>query len=322
MLQAIRKHLSGAGYLEVETPRLARTPIPESHIELFRTTLRSPTGAREDLFLLPSPEYWLKQLIASGTGNIFEIARCFRNVEEETPHHRREFSMLELYTMDADAADSIALTEELIRAVVAETEPSLLDPDTRATLRESTPYPRMTMCEAFHRFAGFDLEAHLSLESLSRAAGDMGMQASEEESWEDLFQRLFLSHVEPELPTERPLFLTDYPAAIPTLARQKPGTPWADRWELYFRGQEVANCYGEETNPEEIATFMATEAARKEAHSLEPHPVDSGYLQRPGERLPRCSGIALGIDRLIMTLANLSSLGGVIYFPISDIVGK
>jgi len=230
--------------------------------------------------------------------------------------------MLEFYTMDADAEDSITVTEELIRAVVAEVDPDLLDPGIRATLRDSSPYPTMSMAEAFARYAGIDLESHLSRPALSGAAEGLGMRISEEESWDDLFQRLFLTYVEPELPTERPLFLTDYPGAIPTLARRKPGTPWADRWELYFHGQEVANCYGEETDPEEIATFMADEAARKEAHSLEPHPVDPGYLQRPGERLPRCSGVALGIDRLIMTLANLSSLSGVIYFPISDIVSK
>jgi lysyl-tRNA synthetase class 2 len=322
VLSAIRSHLGGAGYLEVETPRLARAPIPESHIELFRTTFRSPAGTREELFLLPSPEYWLKQLLAAGSGNIFEIARCFRNVEEVSPYHRREFSMLEFYTLDTDAEGSIALTEELIRAVVAEVDGDLLDPEIRSTLRDSTPYPTMSMADAFYRFAGIELESHLSMESLSRAAREMGMRVSEEEGWEDLFQRLFLTHVEPQLPTERPLFLTDYPAAIPTLARQKPGTPWADRWELYFRGQEVANCYGEETNPEEIALFMADEAARKQAHSVEPHPVDPGFLQRPGQRLPRCSGVALGVDRLIMTLADLSSLDGVIYFPISDIVGK
>lgn len=317
--------MSAAGYLEVETPRLARTPIPESHIELFRTTLRSRKGGEEDLFLLPSPEYWLKQLIAAGSGSVFEIARCFRNVEEVTPHHRREFSMLEFYTLDADAADSIAITEELIRGVVAQVDqvdPTFVAPEVRASLRDSSPYPTMTMAEAFERFGGVGLESHLTRDALSRAAIQLGMRVSEEESWEDLFQRIFLTHVEPELPTDRPLFLTDYPAAIPTLARQKPGTPWADRWELYFKGQELANCYGEETEPERIATFLADEAARKEAHSLEPHPVDPGYLQRPGERLPRCSGVALGVDRLIMTLANLSSLSGVIYFPISDIVGK
>jgi lysyl-tRNA synthetase class 2 len=319
---AIRHYLTRTGYLEVETPRLAQTPIPESHIELFGTTLRRPGAEERELYLLPSPEYWLKRLIAAGSGNIFEIARAFRNLEESGPYHRPEFTMLEFYTMEADSADSVPITEELLRSVAAETEEGLIDPGIRERLRESDPYPVMTMAEAFHRYAEVDLEANLTLQAISRAARRLGLRVSEEESWEDLFQRLFLTFVEPELPTERPLFLTEYPAAVPTLARGIPGTPWADRWELYFRGQEVANCYGEETDPERIATFMADEAAKKQAHSLAPHPVDPEYLQKPGERLPRCSGVALGVDRFIMALANESSLDGVIYFPISDIVGK
>ncbi len=319
---SIRHYLSRTGYLEVETPRLAPTPIPESHIELFKTTLRQPGSQERELYLLPSPEYWLKRLVAAGSGNIFEIARAFRNLEERGPYHRPEFTMLEFYTMEADSADSIAITEELLRTAAAEIEEGLIDPGIRESLGESDPYPVLTMSEAFHRYAEVDLEENLTSEAISRTARRRGLGVSEEESWEDLFQRLFLTFVEPELPTERPLFLTHYPAAIPTLSRQIPGTPWADRWELYFRGQEVANCYGEETDPERIATFMADEAAKKQAHGWMPHPVDAGYLQRAGERLPSCSGVALGVDRLIMVLASESSLDGVFYFPISDIVGK
>ncbi|MFW6214428.1 MAG: EF-P lysine aminoacylase GenX [Alkalispirochaetaceae bacterium] len=320
--QAIRAVLREAGYLEVETPRLAETPIPESHIELFRTRLRPRRGVERDLFLLPSPEYWLKQLLAAGSGNIFEIARAFRNVEESGPYHRHEFTMLEYYTVDADAADSIAITEDILRSVAGRVEPADLDPGVADALRSPEPFTRMTMAEAFSRYAGIDLEANLTREAIARSAATMEMRVSPQESWEDLFNRIFLNEVEPELPTETPLFITHYPAAIPTLARQIPATPWADRWELYFRGQEIANCYGEERDPERIAEFLAREAARKEAESLEPHPVDPRYLQGPGGRLPRCSGVALGVDRLIMVLGGLPSLDGVIYFSISDTMSK
>ena len=275
-----------------------------------------------ELFLLPSPEYWLKQLLAAGSGNIFEIARAYRNMEEHGSHHEPEFTMLEFYTVNADSEDSIAITEELLRAVAAQTPEELLNREVAEALRRSDPYPTMSVAEAFHRYARIDLQENLPRERLARTMVDRGMRVSEEERWDDLFHRIFLSYVEPELPTDRPLFLTDYPAAIPTLARRKPGTPWADRWELYFRGVELANCYGEETDRERIATFLAEEAVLKEHRGGSLHPVDPGYLQRPGETLPRSSGVALGVDRLIMLLGGLNSLDGVIYFPISDIVTK
>ena len=319
---AIRRHLTRHGYLEVETPRLTPTPIPESHIELFRTTLKRGGGSPEELFLLPSPEYWLKQLVAAGSGNIFEIARAFRNMEERGPVHEPEFSMLEYYTVNADASDSIGVTEELLRSIAADMPRELIDADVHLALRQSDPYPVISVTEAFSRFADIELEARLSREEMAREVRERGMGVGDEESWEDLFQRLFLSFVEPALPTSRPLFLVDYPSAVPTLAREKEGTPWADRWELYFRGQEVANCYGEEVDPSRIATFMAAEAAKKASGTFNPNSVDPNYLQRPSERLPRCSGVALGIDRLIMVLGGLSSFDGVIYFRISDIVSK
>lgn len=230
--------------------------------------------------------------------------------------------MLEFYTVDADAGDSIAITEELLRAVVGALPQGLIDGDVDAALRDIAPYPTMTVAEAFHRQAGIDLEKNLSRDEFESTVRQLGMKVSVEDSWEDLFQRVFLSYVEPKLPTARPLFLTDYPAAIPTLAGNKEGTPWADRWELYFRGQELANCYGEERDPDRIAAFFASEAAAKEAHGKIAHPVDPEYLQRPGETLPRCSGVALGLDRLLMILVGANSLAGVIYFPISDIVTK
>jgi lysyl-tRNA synthetase class 2 len=130
---------------------------------------------------------------------------------------------------------------------------------------------------------------------------------------------VFLAAVEPRLPRDRPLVLADWPAAVPTTARRVAGTPWAERWELYLDGIEVANCYTEETDPREVARFMADEARRQRTAGVVPR-VDEGYGRLFAGGFPACSGVALGVDRLEAAFRGERSLEGVINFPLSAIV--
>ncbi|MCG8479383.1 MAG: elongation factor P--(R)-beta-lysine ligase, partial [Spirochaetales bacterium] len=283
IVAALRTFFDTRGYLAVETPALCPTPIPEAHIDLFRTRLSAAEGRRDghgtadELYLLPSPEYYLKRLLAEGVGNLYEIAHSFRNGESCGPHHASEFTMLEYYTVEADSEASLDLTRELLA---------------EAGVRE--PPEIISMAEAWSAQCGIDLSASAGLESegerravLAEAVAQQGLALSirPEETWEDLFQRLFLTYIEPALPRDKAVFLTDYPAAIPTLARSIPGTPWADRWELYLGGVEVANCFGEETDPARIAAFFDRQSAEKRALDREAHPTDPSFL-RDTERLP------------------------------------
>ena len=302
IIASIRRFFSGRNYLEVETPHLASTPIPERYIELFRTTLLRPDYRtdrvyEDDLYLLPSPEYYLKQLLAAGIGDLFEIAHAFRNYESTSAVHSPEFTMLEWYTVNADSTESLALTVNLLQDLGVSGEPLVL-----------------TVSDAFGLYADIDLPACRDRDSLARACGRIGIDVQQTESWEELFQRAFLTRVEPALPAERPVFLTAYPAAISTLARSD-GT-WAQRWELYLGGIETANCYTEETNPEVIARFLTTEAQHKRQSSLVTHPAPKDFLSPPN-RLPECSGVALGVDRLVMHLTGATSISEVISFPLS-----
>ncbi len=310
LLREIRRFLDNRGYLEVETPQVCATPIPEAHLHLFSTTFLHPREAQQQLYLLPSPEYYLKKLLAAGSGSIYEITHSFRNAESVGPHHNPEFTMLEYYTVDAHSGDSLEVTRDLLSALGETAEPLV-----------------MTMAQCWQRWTGIDLENVLEAPALVEAIIARGLSASSRHelarcSWEDLFQRTFLSHVEPNLPRDRPVFVTHYPAAIATLARGVPGTPWADRWELYLDGVEVANCYGEETDPQVILRFM------EEQHGLlqrrgdpeppsppsPPPPMDPLFLQPPNV-LPRCSGVALGVDRLCMHFLGEQTINRVISFP-------
>ena len=154
-----------------------------------------------------------------------------------------------------------------------------------------------------------------------RAAGEArGVAMTGSPTWEEAFHIVFLTLVEPRLPSDRPLVLLDYPALVPTTARRRPGTPWAERWELYVDGVEVANCYTEETDAAALHALVREEEKRR-ASCRTSHEIDRGFpgIFPPG--FPPCSGAALGMDRLEMVFAGEKSLEGVILFPFSAIVG-
>lgn len=308
ILQSIRSFFDTRGYLAVETPSLAHRPIPEAHIALFRTQLERYEGETSDIYLLPSPEYYLKRLLSEGSGNLYEICASFRNREIPSGVHSPEFTMLEYYTVEADGDDSLALTIELLRDLGVDVEPLI-----------------MTVAEAWQEYAGFALEpcvprtrsdldeAADRLASRARAAGVIGGHEKAEQ-WEDLFHRVFLTAVEPMLPVDRAVFLTRFPDAIPTLARRIPDTVWSDRWELYLGGTEIANCYGEETDPVRIRAFFEDQTRRIAIHAerVAP-PIDEHFCTM---ELPRSSGVALGIDRLVAAILGERTIGRVISFSV------
>ncbi|MDR1932409.1 MAG: hypothetical protein LBQ57_06240 [Spirochaetales bacterium] len=368
----VRSFFTGKNYLEVETPLLAPALIPEAAIEVFKTRFEHPYRAGRDLYLTPSPELWMKRLIAGGMGNIFQICKAFRNAEALGRLHNPEFTILEYYTVNADCRDSLELTQELFAHLVkvCEEAPGVF---AGAALRErlarlAPPFRRMSMAQAFGQYAGLDLEEFCPREPaaapeaarrLSARARGLGLPAGEGDAWEEAFNRVFAGVVEPALPRDKPLALTCYPRGVRCLAKDVPGTPWNERWELYACGMEIANCFTEEADAEKIAAYFREEAPLKEK-ALVPHAIDGDFTslyahreKAPGrardssgnlfgasqkiaaygpaaaEGLPRAadapksadtSGVAVGLDRLFMAFLGEEAIGGVILFPFSDII--
>ncbi len=306
VLHLIRLFFRGLGYLEVDTPLLAPALIPESSLEVFRTV-----GDRE-LYLIPSPELWMKRLLAEGSGSLFQLCRCFRNHEPDSPLHSREFTMLEWYAAGAGYLESIDILERLFGFLLEGLgrRPTL---SFRGRLLDCTPpFRRLSMREAFRRQLGWSLEELQELEALARRARELEVPVAADDSWADLFHKVFLSFVEPALPADRPLLLLDYPAAISTLARRSGF--WAERWELYLGGIETANCYSEATDPEAIAEYFRGQNEVK-ASAREPHRADWELSATLQAGLPPCSGAALGVDRLLMVLFDQGTVSAVNAIP-------
>ena len=312
-VREIHAFFSERGHIEVDTPCLAPYLIPEPAIAVFTTEFHPADGASVPLYLAPSPELWMKRLLAQGSGSIFQVARAFRDGDFGSPLHNPEFRLLEWYTVGASYRDQIATTEALLDRLLAAVAPH------GPVERLRPPFRVMTMAEAFRELAGLDLAGLDRVEALIAAARGCGADARDDWTWEQAFHGAFLAAVEPRLPRDRPLVLADWPAAVPTTARRRPGTPWAERWELYLDGVEVANCYTEETDPAAVARFLADEAARQRTARVVPR-VDEGYGRLFAGGFPACSGVALGVDRLEMVFRGARALEGVINFPLSAIV--
>ncbi|MBN1834325.1 MAG: elongation factor P--(R)-beta-lysine ligase [Spirochaetales bacterium] len=306
-LARIRRFFSARGYLEVDTPLLAPALIPESTLEVF--AVQGLPGPR---YLIPSPELWMKRLLCAGSGSVFQLCRAFRSDEPDSPLHLPEFTMLEWYTVDTDYLGNVSVQESLIAELCQELRlPGLPASETVSDCRP--PFLRVRMAEAFREQLGLDLAARNDRESLGREAAARGLAVDPQDDWADLFHKLFLAFVEPNLPRDRPVFVTDYPRQVPTLARSSPASPWAERWELYIAGVEIANCYTEERDPARVeAFFRGQEAARGAARRS--HPVDWELARLIPRALPPCSGVALGVERLLAVLLGLPCLGAVTPF--------
>ena len=234
----------------------------------------------------------MKRLLAEGLPRIFQLGPCFRR-GERGDRHNPEYTMLEWYRAEADYTDILADTKALV-AHVAQAVKGATDITYRRRRIELLPrWERITVAEAFLRHAGWD----------PTAAYD-----------EDRFNEDLVNRVEPRLAKDVPTVLTDYPAEAAALARRKPGNPRvAERWELYIGGLELANAYSELTDPaEQRARFEACAAARRKL-GKDVYPLDEEFLAKLGD-LPPCGGIALGVDRLAMLLADAASIDDVMAF--------
>jgi lysyl-tRNA synthetase class 2 len=300
LTRATRAFFTARGYAEVETPYVVATPGEEVHLRAFRTERETPDGARESLWLHTSPEFAMKKLLVAGAGPIFQLARVWRN-GEASELHSPEFTMLEWYRPGADMDSLISETMEFLRAVLPPTV-SCRGVTTGLSLDE-----RLTVAEAFFRYVGADV-----LRTAGNAlalAKDAGVKLRDKETWEDLFFRLLLERIEPQLGRAHPSFLTHWPLAQAALARRDRSDPRvAERFELFLCGMEVANAFVELTDPaEQLARFEA-DRARRHSISGPDWPLDEDFLSALTFGMPPAAGIALGFDRLAMIASGASRI--------------
>ena len=318
---AFRAFFSDRGFIEVETAILQASPGNETHLHAFATEAIGPDGSRAPFYLHTSPEFACKKLLAAGEPRLFTFARVFRNRERGALHHP-EFTMLEWYRAHEPYTALMADCAALL-ALAAETAGS-------RTFRfrgvDADPFAepeRLTLAEAFDRFAAIDLMATVSATETDRdgfvaAARAAGIRTAEDDTWSDVFSRVLVERIEPRLGIGRPTLLSEYPVAEAALARPTPHDPRvAERFELYACGVELANAFGELTDPLEQRRRFAAEMAEKERIYGERYPVDEDFLDALAV-MPPASGIALGFDRLVMLATGASRIDLVMWTPVAE----
>lgn len=293
----------------MHTPRLVALPGQEPHLEPFWTRLRRGSGgqAEVDAALITSPEYAMKRLLAEGMDKIYDLGPCFRNGEPWDGTHDPEFLMLEWYRKSRNLSDLMDETEEMVMSVMREFRAS-----PEALVRS---WRRLTVEQAFQEHLHVELTPLLEdTDELKKLAISLGQRVAPEDSWDDIYFKIFLTHIEPKLGNEHPTFLYRYPASMAALARRcSDDQRYADRVELYIGGLELANGFAELADPDEQRKRFEEERALRAKLGKKTWPLDEKFLADL-PKMGNAVGIAFGVDRFVMLLTGAKSINDVIPF--------
>jgi|SRR6185295_18323850 len=318
---AIREYFRAKGFIEVECAALQVSPGNEAHLHAFATERIGTDGARRRMYLHTSPEFACKKLLAAGERKIYSFASVYRN-RERGDQHAPEFTMLEWYrageSYDAVIKDCISLV-----GLAAETAGSK---HFRFRERQADPFAameRVTVADAFGTHAGIDLlstinGAEPNVSALAAAATKAGVKISADDTWSDIFSRVLVERIEPNLGLGKPTILDEYPRSEAALARASAHDPRvAERFELFMCGVELANGFGELTDATEQRRRFESEMDEKARIYDERYPIDEDFLAALAA-MPNASGVALGFDRLVMLATAADRIDRVMWTPPED----
>ncbi len=321
IVAALRAWFAGQNFVEVETGALAVSPGNETHLHAFATTLAAPDGAPSRLYLRTSPEFACKKLLAAGEPRIVEFAKVFRNRERGALHHP-EFTLIEWYRAGEPyrtlMADCAAILGQAARAA------GTRELNFRGRTADPFAAPeRFSVAEAFSRFAGIDLLATLpegvpDRARLAAAAVVAGVRIADDDDWGDIFSRVLVERIEPRLGIGRATVLDEYPAVLSALARPaQESARVAERFELYACGVELANGFGELKDAKEQRHRLEQQMAEKQRRYGERYPIDEDFIAALAQ-MPEASGVALGLDRLVMLATGAPRIDQVLWTPMED----
>ncbi len=301
LLTEIRRFFTDRGLLEVETPVLSEFGVTDVHLATFSTEFISPFGEQsKTLWLSTSPEYHMKRLLAAGSGPIFQIGKVFRN-EEAGNRHNPEFTMLEWYRPHFDMYRLINEVDDLLQQIL-----------------ECPPAESMSYQFAFQQYVGLDpLSADLS--ELVEKAEKHQLIGAENESRDTLLQFLFSTVVEPQIGQEAPVVVYHFPASQAALAQiSSEDLRVAERFEFYYKGLELANGFHELSDAREQLRRFQQDNLQREKMGLPVCVIDTRLLAALQAGIPNCSGVALGVDRVLMIAMGTESIKEVISFAIDN----
>ncbi len=323
-LRSARLFFENERFSEAETPALQIMPAADPHIHTFETELLDyDLKLKKTLGLHTSPELDMKKLLVAGAGDIYQICKVYRNAEESSLHHP-EFTMLEWYRTNATYEDMMQDCQNLLRFLCDKTQIS----EFKFMDKTSNPhkeFKKISVNSAFKNFANIKIEkilpSHDIFDTTKRFKNQLqenDITYSNNDNWDDLFFRVMAERIEPNLGVDQPTILYDYPAHMAALSRKKPDDPrYAERFELYICGLEIANAFSELTDVNEQRKRLEEDLRLKQQLYQKEYTIDEEFLRALEYGMPDCAGIALGFDRLVMLMAGADDIRDVLWAPVN-----
>ena len=339
ILRLMREFFWSLDFVEADTPIAIKYPGQEPYLNPIPVTIHPPASFGEaeragdtnsiihKMYLRTSPEYSLKKLLAAGYEKIFEIGKCFRDFESFGGNHNTEFTMLEWYRAPGKYQDIMDDVENLFKYIGRKLEiKKLRNREIEAAI--DCEWDRLSMKEVWQKYIGVNLDDYVgvqNIEPLRQLAVARGYQVSDSDAYEDIFFKIFLNEIEPHLGMEKPVFVYDYPARMSSLSRLcQQDNRYAERFELYIGGLELANAYGELTDADEQKVHSEKDRELRVKFGKEIWPVDPDFIAAlvglPAEALAQ-AGVALGVDRMVLLFTEAKDINEAIFQSISDQVG-
>lgn len=310
IIKAIRGFFDDQDFLEVETPILQTCPVMDAHIHAFKTELLGLDRRHsKDLYLQTSPEFDMKKLLSAGLPKIYQICHVFRNAEG-SKLHSPEFTMIEWYRARSDYLDIMDDCVALLRHIARH-----LELKSYSGCDPFKDWQRLSVCNAVQEYADLNIEDHLNnRDSFASSASAKGIRVIESDGWDDIFHAVMAEKVEPNLGFDVPTILYDYPLCMAALSRKKPDdNRYAERFELYVNGIELANAFSELTDATEQRERFKQEMQTKQRIYGEVYPADEEFFKALEHGMPESSGIALGVDRLVMLAVGAKNIKDILW---------
>ncbi len=305
ILKTIRAFFDQEGFIEVDTPTLVASPDPNPFNEVFKIE-------GKNLYLTPSPEFFIKKLLSLGLKNVYQITKAYREGQENDPLHLNEFTILEWYRSGIDYTGLMRDCENLINFIQKKLNPINQISNIKyqkQTINLTSPWQRISCKEAFKKYADVNLDEFLDIKTARKICQKKGYQISDKNSWEELYHQVFLNEVEPKLPKEQPLILYDYPSPLAALSKIKDTNfKYAERFEFYIGGLELGNGYSELTDPEEQERRLQADLKTRREKGMLVFDYDHEFVEALKSGIPKTAGIAVGIDRLVMLFTDCTDI--------------
>jgi len=323
VLRAVRSFFTTEQFHEVETPLLLKSPAAESYLDVFETTLLDRDRKKTPAYLSTSPELALKKLIVAGIGNCYSITKSFRNMETDSHTHNPEFTILEWYRVGATYLSIMDDCKQLLLSI----NHALGHGDTLTyqgvTFDIAGPWEKITMKEAFQTWAGIDFDEFLDDTKARQIAKEKGYAVEDSNTWEELYDQIFLNEVEPHLGKSKPTIIYEFPGCLAALSKKKANdTRYAERFEWYIGGLELGDCYTELTDWKEQQDRFDFELTEIKRLGKTTYDYDHDFIDALKVGMPDTSGIAVGLDRLIMLCADTTHIADTLFFPSTELFEK